>query len=87
MDQDIFKHDTAGSSWISLRVGPKGVTTRVLTIETDLSLNPEDPNYQKDVVDSLIAAAVAYIRDHRHIDDAEIVQIRQGGFEVTSLGD
>ena len=87
MDQDIFKHDNAGFSWISLRIGRKGVTTRVLTIETDLSLNPEVPDYQKDAVDSLIAAAVAYIRDHRHIDSIEIVQIRQGGFEVTSLGD
>ena len=57
MDQDIIKHDNAGISWISLRVGRKGVTNRVLTIETDLSLNPEDPNYQKDAVDSLVAAA------------------------------
>ncbi len=86
MDQDIIKHDNAIFSWITLRVGRKGVTTRILTIETDLSLNPDDPNYQKDAVDSLMAAAVTYIRERRHIDSFEIVQIRQGSLEVTSIG-
>jgi hypothetical protein len=87
MDQDIIKHDNAGFSWITLRVGRKGVTTRILSIETDLNLNPDDPHYQKDAVDSLIAAAGSYVHDHRHIDSSEIVQIRQGSIEVTSLGD
>ena len=87
MDQDIIKHDNAVFSWITLRVGRKGVTTRILTIETDLSLNPDDPNYQKDALDSLTAAAVAYVGEHRHIDSIEIVQIRQSSLDVTSLGD
>jgi len=87
MDQDIIKHDNAISSWITLRVGRKGVTTTILMIETDLSLNAEDPNYQKDNVDSLVAAAVAYVGEHRHIDSIEIKQLRQGSLDVTSLGD
>ena len=86
MDQDLIKHDNAVFSWITLRVGRKGVTTRILTIETDLNLNPDDPNYKKDAIDSLMATAVAYIRDHRHIHSIEIVQIRQRSLEVTSLG-
>ena len=86
MDQDIIKHDNAVFSWITLRVGRKGVTTRILTIETDLALDPDDPDYQKDAVDGLTAAALAYIREQRHIDSIEIVQIRQGSFEVTSIG-
>ncbi|MCK5549927.1 MAG: hypothetical protein KAI41_05300 [Hyphomicrobiaceae bacterium] len=87
MDQDIIKHDNAVFSSITLRVGRKGVTTRILTIETDLSLNAEDPNYQKDNVDSLVAAAVAYVGEHQHIDSIEIEQLRQGSLDVTSLGD
>ena len=87
MDQDIIKHDNAVFSSITLRVGRKGVTTRILTIETDLSLSPEDPNYQKDNVDSLVAAAVAYVGEHQHIDSIEIEQLRQGSLDVTSLGD
>ena len=87
MDQDIIKHDNAAFSSITLRVGRKGVTTRILTIETDLSLNVEDPNYQKDNVDSLVAAAVAYVGEHQHIDSIEIEQLRQGSLDVTSLGD
>ncbi len=87
MDQDIIKHDNAMSSWITLCVDRNGVTTTILMIETDLSLNAEDPNYQKDNVDSLVAAAVAYVGEHRHIDSIEIKQLRQGSFDVTSLGD
>ena len=86
MDQDIIKHDNTLASWIILRVGRKGVTTRILRIETDLSLNPNDRNYQKDALDSLTAAAKAYVRDHKHIDSIEIEQFRQGSLEVTSLG-
>jgi hypothetical protein len=87
MDQDIIKHDNAISSWITLCIDRNGVTTTILMIETDLSLNAEDPNYQKDNVDSLVAAAVAYVGEHRHIDSIEIKQLRQGSFDVTSLGD
>ena len=87
MDQDIIKHDNAISSWITLCIDRNGVTTTILMIETDLSLNAEDPNYQKDNVDSLVAAAVAYVGEHRHIDSIEIKQLRQGSLDVTSLGD
>ena len=87
MDQDIIKHDNAISSWITLCIDRNGVTTTILMIETDLSLNAEDPNYQKDNVDSLVAAAVAYVGEHRHIDSIEIEQLRQGSLDVTSLGD
>ncbi len=87
MDQDIIKHDNAISSWITLCIDRNGVTTTILMIETDLSLNAEDPNYQKDSVDSLVAAAVAYVGEHPHIDNIEIEQLRQGSLDVTSLGD
>ena len=87
MDQDIIKHDNAISSWITLCIDRNGVTTTILMIETDLSLNAEDPNYQKDNVDSLVAAAVAYVGEHPHIDNIEIEQLRQGSLDVTSLGD
>ncbi len=87
MDQDIIRHDNAISSWITLCVDRDGATTTILMIETDLSLNTEDPNYQKDNVDSLVAAAVAYVGEHQHIDSIEIEQLRQGSLDVTSLGD
>ena len=58
MDQDIFKHDHAISSWITLCISRDGVTTTVLMVETDLNLNAKDSNYRKDSIDSLVAAAV-----------------------------
>ncbi len=56
-------------------------------IATDLTLNAENPDYQKDAVESLIAAAVAYVGDHPRIDSIEIEQIRQGSLDVTSIGE
>jgi hypothetical protein len=87
MDQDIIKHDNAVSSWITLCIARDGVITTVLMIETDLCLNADAPNYQKNAVDSLVATAVAYVGDHPHIDTIEIEQLRQGRPEVTSIGD
>jgi predicted RNA-binding protein with EMAP domain len=87
MDQDIIKHDNAISSWITLCIDRDRATTTLLMIETDLSLNAEDPNYRKDAVDSLVGAAVAYVGHHPHIDTIEIEQIRQGSLDVTSMGD
>ena len=87
MGQDIFKHDHAISSWITLCISRDGVTTTVLMVETDLNLNAKDSNYRKGSIDSLVAAAVAYVRDHPQIDTIEIEQIREGSLEVTSLGD
>jgi hypothetical protein len=87
MGQDIFKHDHAISSWITLCISRDGVTTTVLMVETDLNLNAKDSNYRKDSIDSLVAAAVAYVRDHPQIDTIEIEQIRGGSLEVASLGD
>jgi hypothetical protein len=87
MDQDIIKHDNAISSWIGLRVARNGKKARFLMIATDLTLNAEDPDYQKGAVDSLVAAAVAYVGGHPRIDSIEIEQIRQGSLDVTSIGD
>ena len=78
MDQDIVKHDHAISSWITLCVARDGVITTVLMVETDLSLNADAPNYQENAVAGLVEAAVAYVRDHSHIDTIEIEQLRQG---------
>ena len=66
MDQDIFKHDHALSSWLTLCISRDGVTTTVLMVETDLNLNAKDSNYRKDSIDSLVAAAVAYVGDRPH---------------------
>jgi hypothetical protein len=48
MDQDIFKHDHAISSWITLCISRHGVSTTVLMVESDLNLNAKDSNYRKE---------------------------------------
>ena len=87
MEENIVQHDNAMSSWIAGRVSRDGKLTKLLRIETDLSLNVEDPNYQPDAVSSLVEAALTYLRQHPDVDSIEIEPSRQGGFEVTRIGD
>ncbi len=75
MEQNIIEHKHAMASWITIRVARNGEIKTRLVIETDLTLNAESPNYQKDAVNDLAAIAVAYVRDHAHIDEIEIEPI------------
>ena len=76
MDQDIFKHDHALSSWLTLCISRDGVTTTVLMVETDLNLNAKDSNYRKGSIDSLVAAAVAYVGlDRIRTGDRRIIEL------------
>jgi hypothetical protein len=87
MEQDLVQHDNAMSSWIAVRVSRDGKLTKLLRIETDLSLNVEDPNYQADALNSLAEKALTYLKQHPDLQSIEIEQSRQGGFEVTRIGD
>jgi hypothetical protein len=87
MEQDIVQHDNAMSSWIAVRVSRDGKLTKLLRVETDLSLDAEDPNYQADAVSGLSEAALTYLRQHPDVDSIEIEPTRQGSFEVTRIGD
>ena len=87
MEENIVQHDNAMSSWIVVRIARDGKLTKLLRIETDLSLNVEDPNYQPAAVSSLAEAALTYLRQHPDVDSIELEQSRQGGFEVTRIGD
>jgi hypothetical protein len=87
MEQDIVQHDNAMISWIAVRVSRDGKLTKLLRIETDLSLNVEDPNYQADALSSLTEKALTYLRQHPDVDSIELEPSRQGGFEVTRIGD
>ena len=87
MEENIVQHDNAMSSWIVVRIASDGKLIKLLRIETDLSLNAEDPNYQADAVSGLAEAALTYLRQHPDLDSIEIEPSRQGGFEVTRIGD
>jgi hypothetical protein len=87
MEHDIIQHDNAMSSWIAVRVSRDGKLTKLLRVETDLSLNVDDPNYRSDALSSLVEAALTYLRQHPDVDSIELEQSRQGGFEVTRIGD
>ena len=87
MEHDIIQHDNAMSSWIAVRVSRDGKLTKLLRVETDLSLNVDDPNYRSDALSSLVEAAVTYLRQHPDVESIELEQSRQGGFDVTRIGD
>jgi hypothetical protein len=79
MEQDIVQHDNAMSSWIVIRIARDGKLTKLLRIETDLSLDAEDPNYQADAVSGLSEAALTHLRQHPDVESIELEQSRQGG--------
>ncbi|MGE5265742.1 MAG: hypothetical protein ACM3L9_00095 [Deltaproteobacteria bacterium] len=87
MEQDIVQHDNALSTWIAVRVSRDGTLTKLLRVETDLSLNVDDPNYRSDALSSLVEVAITCLRQHPDVDSIELEQSRQGGFEVTRIGD
>ena len=86
MDQGVIRHDNALSSWVALRVGRDGVVARILKIETDLSVTADDEAYSKDELESLLAAAAAYLREHSDIAYVEVEQVPGGALEVTRIG-
>ena len=86
MAENRIEHENVVASWVTLRVTRDGKITTILTIETDLDLDPETPDYQKDKVNGLIDKAVAHVRKHNCIDTIEIGPLREGAYEVTSIG-
>lgn len=47
----------------------------ILVVETDLILNPDDPQYDAAAVDGLTDAVAAYITNHGHVDSADIIPL------------
>jgi hypothetical protein len=86
MDQAVIRHDNALSSWVALRVGRDGVVARILKIETDLSVAAGDAAYRKDELESLLAAASAYLSEHSDVAYVEVEQVPGGPLEVTRIG-
>ena len=86
MAENTIEHENSVASWVTLRISRDGKITTILTIETDLDLNPEAHDYQKDKVNSLFDTAVAYVCEHDRIDTIEIGPLREGAYEVTSIG-
>lgn len=84
MDQGVIRHDNALSSWVALRVGRDGAVARILKIETDLSVAAGDETYGKGELESLLAAATAYLTEHSDVAYVEIEQV--AALEVTRIG-
>ena len=63
-----------------------GVVARILKIETDLSVAAGDAAYRKDKLESLLAAASAYLSEHSDVAYVEVEQVPGGPLEVTRIG-
>jgi hypothetical protein len=71
-----FTHPNARSVWFSIEFDENN-TSAVLTIETDLKMNFEDPAYDKAKLDGLIDAAGDYASESQgRVDMVRIVPIR-----------
>jgi hypothetical protein len=76
MEQDVIEHPHAESSWITMRISRREMS-RVLVVETDLVLNPDDPQHDADAVADLKGAVSAYLEAYPATDYAEVSQRRK----------
>ena len=78
-DQKLIKHPHAISSWTTIKLqrlnlqSPMEMKT-VLEVKTDLVLNADSPDYNKEAVDSLLKAVNVYLAGRAEVDAAEISQ-------------
>ena len=71
-------HQNSKTEWTTIEFEQESMLT-VFVIETDLTLNFEDPAYDKAKVDSLLDATHKFFESKKgHIDRVRIVQIRNG---------
>jgi len=69
----MFEHTSVSRVWVGVNVSTSGELEAVLTIETKLPLDPDDPRFNDESYSSLIAAAAAYVASSEHFDRAWIV--------------
>lgn len=70
-----FKHKHAKSAWITLRIDRGGQIAHVLIVETDLLTSSDNPAYDEEAISSLANEIVEFMKDHPHIDRADVVPI------------
>jgi hypothetical protein len=75
MNLHLIDHPHAKSSWIIVRILRDRDMQTILVVETDLILNPDDPQYDAPAVDGLTDAVAAYITNHGHVDSADIIPL------------
>ena len=74
MEQRLIEHKHAISSWLTVRLTRDTMET-VLVVETDLVLNAQDPDFDRDAVSGLLAKVQEYLGANRHIAGADVEPI------------
>ena len=74
MEQRLVEHKHAISSWLTVRLTRDSMKT-VLVVQTDLVLNAQDHDFDRDAVSSLLAKVQGYLAANQHIDSADIEPI------------
>lgn len=69
----MFEDQFAERVWVEVNVQPGGEREVLLMIETELSLNPQEKNFEPAHFNSLTAAVDAYIASSKHYDRAVIL--------------
>jgi hypothetical protein len=72
MKQRLLEHPHAVASWQTIRVGRDGTLNNTVVVETDLMLNAQHEDYDKDAVDSLLDAVRKFIETNKYVDVVEV---------------
>ena len=73
----MFEHTNASRVWVGVNVSASGELEVVLTIETELPLDPYNSDFDDESYSSLTAAAAAYLASSEHFDRAMIVPFNE----------
>lgn len=59
----------------TIRLARDGTMKTVLLVQTDLALNPDDPEHYRDAFANLTGRIRDYMKAHPHIDSADLERI------------
>ena len=73
--QNLFSHEHAKSTWLTMRVRVGEIKT-VLVVETDLMLDENDKGYDRAALTEMLNALAEFLARNKHIDSADIERVR-----------
>jgi hypothetical protein len=77
-EMSLMHHPNVKACWPTVRLD-RGSLETLYVVETDLAIAPDDPAFDKEAFESLVAAAREYMAQHPHYHSVRPETLRQNG--------
>jgi hypothetical protein len=81
VQQDLLDHEHVVSWWRTPSIGRDGSSSTTLVVETDLVMDAEHEDYDKEAVGSLLNAVRKYIDANKNIEQVLIEPLDDEGYD------